>query len=100
MKLLSKIIIFTGLVALVSSCQKENILCPQSCPPEQENTEAQRVGNPSDASEHSAVPATEGSNIPAIKGDPNTGAEGDDIVGGGDDDRDGGGGDKKNKRPR
>jgi hypothetical protein len=104
MKLLSKIAIFIGLVAFISSCQKEQMPTPGGCSSHEQEAASQRLGDPTGAGSF----GTAGDSIRVDAGDVNTtpidivggtddDRDGGDIVGGGDDDRDGGG-DKKGKR--
>lgn len=90
MKILSKIAVFAGIVAFMSSCEKGELPSPSgACPTQQENAASnQRVTDPADK------PTSVGG--PAISGEEE--ARTDEIVGGGDDDRNGGGDGKKEKK--
>lgn len=93
MKILSKIAVFVGLVAFMSSCQKEELPSPSTrggCTHQENAASTQKVVDPADKPTSVAGPA--------ITGKEEGRTDADEIVGGGDDDRNGGGDGKKEKK--
>jgi hypothetical protein len=99
MKNLAKIAVFVGLVAFMSSCQKEELPTTRGgCSSHQDNSASNQRGTDPETNPTSigSKPVSLGGPATTISGDEGVPAE--EIVGGGDDDRNGGGDGKKEKK--
>jgi len=97
MTIAGKIAVLVGFMALVSSCQKEDMPSPSGCPSHQEDGANMRISDPNDeagttgGSLKNDGPTVAADSIEIVGGGDGDRDGGDDIVGGGDGDRDGGG---------
>lgn len=95
MKISVKIaVLMIGLVALISSCQKEDMPMPGDCPSHQQDQTNSggnmRVGDPQTTNDGGNVGSGGEPTADTIVGHGDDDRDGGGIVGGGDDDKDGG----------